>query len=114
MKPPGFSSRRAAPNVEIVMPSEDDPVTLKEACEIVFRNKITPSTLRAEAARGRLVLSRIGRQDFTTLRDVRAMVAECRVVERQREAPGSNLSEQQRLAAAQAALDRSLKSLRRN
>ena len=98
-------------------PAEDDPVTLKEACEIVFRGAITPSTLRAEAARGRLALKRIGRQDFTTLRDVRAMVDECRVekprrgsISTRREKRG--LSVTARDSSAQAALEKTLRALR--
>ena len=36
------------------LPKDDDPVTLKEACEIMFRNRISPTTLRAEATRERV------------------------------------------------------------
>lgn len=58
--------------------SDDDVVTLKEACEIVFRNAIGPWTLRAEANRGRLAISKIGRRYFTTVRDVRELFDRCR------------------------------------
>lgn len=57
--------------------SDDDPVTLAEACELVFRNKIKVATLRREAERGTLVRFRVGRRDFTTLRDVREMIKRC-------------------------------------
>jgi hypothetical protein len=59
--------------------TDDDPITLAEACEIVFKNKVTPATLRAEQVRGRIDIFRIGKRDFTTLRSVRAMVEKCRV-----------------------------------
>jgi hypothetical protein len=59
------------------MMEPDDPITLKEACEIVFRGRITPATLRAEASRGRLVISRIGKRDFTTLREARGLFDKC-------------------------------------
>lgn len=49
---------------------DEDPITLKEACEMVFRNTVTPATLRAEAGRGRLEISRIGKRDFTTLVEI--------------------------------------------
>jgi hypothetical protein len=51
----------------------DDPITLREACRLVFRNQIKIATLRAEAARGHLTMFRIGRKDFTTLRHIREM-----------------------------------------
>lgn len=87
---------------------EDDPITLAEACEIVFRNTVRPATLRAEAARGHLQISRIGRRDFTTLRDARELYEKCRV---ERKAPGSistrdennGLSETEQLLSARAA-----------
>mgnify|MGYP003349861379 CR=1 FL=1 len=39
--------------------TDDDPVTLQEACDIVFRGKVGPTTLRSEAAKGRLRITRI-------------------------------------------------------
>jgi hypothetical protein len=59
--------------------SDDDLITLPQACESFFAGKIKVATLRAEAARGRLTLFRIGRRDFTTRRDLRRMVEKCRV-----------------------------------
>jgi hypothetical protein len=98
-------------------PAEDDPITLKDACEIVFHNAIKPATLRAEAARGRLAMHRIGRQDFVTLRDVREMVERCRAEKprpastgTKREIRGS--SETVRNSSAQAALENTLRGLR--
>lgn len=52
---------------------QDTPVTLAEACQIVFRNKVGPDALRAEHRRGRLHIFRVGKKDFVTLRDVREM-----------------------------------------
>lgn len=64
----------------MTVPADDDPITLKEACEIVFRNQCGVATLRAEAKRGRLTVFKIGRGYFTTLRNVREMVEMCRVI----------------------------------
>jgi hypothetical protein len=55
------------------LPDQDDPITLDEAAEIVFRGAITVASLRAERDRKELVTFRVGRQDFTTLRLVREM-----------------------------------------
>jgi hypothetical protein len=101
------------------LPDEDDPVTLQEACDIVFRGKIGPATLRVEASKGRLALRRIGRQDFVTLRDVREMVEKCRA---EKPRPGSTstrrarrgLSETDRDSSARAALEQTLRTLRLN
>lgn len=56
---------------------EDEPLTLAEACQLIFRNAISPATLRAEAGRGRLVIERIGRRDFVTRRAIREMRKKC-------------------------------------
>lgn len=58
---------------------DDDPITLKEACEIVFRNTCAVATLRAEADRGRLNISKIGKRYYTTLRSARELYDKCRV-----------------------------------
>jgi hypothetical protein len=60
----------------------DDPITLKEACEIVFRNTVGPDTLKAAAAAGNLEVSKIGRTLFTTLRDARELHRKCLVEQR--------------------------------
>ena len=67
-------------------PDDDDPLPLARACELLFSNAITPSTLRAEARRGTLVLERIGRKDFVTPRAIREMRDKCR---QDQKAPGS-------------------------
>ena len=83
----------------MTVPADDDPITLKEACEIVFRNQCRVATLRAEAKRGRLTVFKIGRSYFTTLRNVREMVEMCRVINSPPQWP-----ELSGVAAAKAAL----------
>jgi hypothetical protein len=61
-----------------MIPAEDDPITLAEACELVFHNRIRVPTLRREKERGNLVTYRVGRRGFTTVRDVREMLQRCR------------------------------------
>lgn len=70
---------------------DDEPLTLKEACHLIFRNAISPATLRAEADRGRLVIERIGRRDFVTRRAIREMRKKCELDPAQR-APASGSS----------------------
>ena len=59
---------------------DDEPLTLAEACQLIFRKTISPATLRAEADRGRLVIERIGRRDFVTRRAIREMRQLCQLV----------------------------------
>lgn len=94
---------------------EDDPITLVEACEIAFRNRIRPATLRAEAARGRLTIFRIGRRDFTTLKSVRDL--QCRAENQARASTSihnedSGLSETARISSARAALSQTIARLK--
>lgn len=100
-------------------PADDDPITLKEACEIVFRGTVTPSTLRAEAGRGRLDIARIGKRDFTTLHSARELFRKCQDEKRPlaftstpRESNG--LSETVRASSVQAALSKSIDRLKSN
>jgi hypothetical protein len=58
--------------------NEDELLTLREACELLFGNRIKPATLRSEYARGRLEIERIGRQQFVTRRAIREMRERCR------------------------------------
>ena len=62
-------------------PDEDEPLTLVEACKLIFRNSISPSTLRTEASRGRLTIERIGRRDFVTRRAIKEMRRLCEVAQ---------------------------------
>jgi hypothetical protein len=96
---------------------QDDPITLRDACEVVYRNRIKVATLRAEAAKGRLDIFRIGRTDFTTLKDLREMERRCRVAKQARASistqdGSSGLSETARVSSAQDALRRSVSALK--
>lgn len=53
-------------------------MTLKEACEKIFRGQLTPSALRTEAAKGNLEITQIARKDFVTQDALREMVEKCR------------------------------------
>ena len=98
---------------------DDEPMTLAEACEVVFRGTIKPATLRAEAARGNLVIERIGRRDFVTRSALREMRTKCRVQQKEPASgttakPGTGLSETERSNVALAAALRSARGLRLN
>jgi hypothetical protein len=89
--------------------ADDEPITLAEACQLYPRAKLTISTLRAEAARGRLDIFRIGRRDHTTPQAMREMVARCRAEDYRRDFTsirhaGNGLSETARISSARAAL----------
>jgi hypothetical protein len=59
------------------MIDDDAPITLEAACKLWPEAKLTVSTLRAEAARNRLDIFRIGRRDYTTAQAMREMVRKC-------------------------------------
>jgi hypothetical protein len=61
----------------IGMTGPDTPVSLKEACERYFSGSISVATLKAEHRRGTLEIYKIGRQYFTTLNQIRAMMEKC-------------------------------------
>lgn len=100
------------------MGEADEPLTLDEACREVFRGKIKPATLRAEAARGRLEIERIGRRDFVTRAALKRMRELCRVNQREpvsgpTNSRASGMSEMERSSVAQSAallISRELKS----
>ena len=97
---------------------DDEPMTLAEACDIVFRGAIKPATLRAEAARGNLTIERIGRRDFVTRSALKEMREKCRVQQREpvsgtTRAPVSGISEMDRQNAALAAARMSALELRK-
>ena len=50
-------------------------LTLQEACDQFFGGKVTPASLRAEARRGRLHISRVGRVDFVSVAAIQEMMA---------------------------------------
>jgi hypothetical protein len=97
--------------------SDDDLITLKQACETVFGGAFKVSTLRAEAERGRLTIYRIGKRDFTTRKDLNRMRDKCRV---QREghtststqSGESGLSETDQVLSAQAAAKAAVQRLK--
>jgi len=43
--------------------ADDEPITLAKACDLFPHVPLTVSTLRAEAARGRLDIFRLGKRD---------------------------------------------------
>lgn len=99
------------------MTADTDPITLAEACETIFRGSMTVATLRAEAARGKLAIFKIGRRIYTTQASVREMIALCRVAPKDRGcisiAKETNTSsETVRLSCVQAALDTKLRELK--
>ena len=59
-------------------PIADEPITLADACKLFPHAKLKLSTLRSEAARGRLEVFRLGRRDYTTPEAMRKMVRRCR------------------------------------
>lgn len=98
-------------------PDQDEPITLQEACKLRFRNRIKVATLRAEAAKGNLDIFRIGRADFTTLKDLREMERRCRAAKQARASistqdADSGLSETARASSAQVALRQSVTALK--
>jgi hypothetical protein len=93
---------------------DERPLTLKEAADL-YRLKI--STLRAEAARGRLDIFRLGKRDYTTLESLRSMVRRCQEDDPRRASPstapeGPGLSETARATSARAALNQTVLVLR--
>ena len=102
-----------------IVPELDDLLTLKDACEKVFDGAFTIATLRAEHRKGNLEIYRIGRRDFTTMRDIQEMKKKCRVARR---VPASistrnasnGLSETEHLSSALAALSQTTQTLKSN
>ena len=73
---------------------DDEPLTLADACREVFKNRITPASLRAEAARGRLVIEKVGRRHFVTRAAIREMRRLCQLdVPQKDHASGSSQNE---------------------
>jgi hypothetical protein len=100
-----------------VTPADDDPITLADACELVFHNRIKVPTLRREAERGTLVTYRVGRGDFTTIRDVREMLQRCRDVGQRQDSTSirsgsSGLLETDQNSSALVALNQTVAALK--
>jgi hypothetical protein len=53
---------------------DDEPIPLADACKLFPHARLTVSTLRAEADRGRLEIFRLGKRDYTTPRAMNEMV----------------------------------------
>ena len=67
------------PPVESVHGDQDELLSLAEACNLKeIKNRFKPATLRAEYGRGRLTITRVGRQQFVTRRDIKEMLRLCR------------------------------------
>ena len=98
---------------------DDDPITLQEACDMVFRGTVKVCTLRIEAARGNVDIFKVGRRHFTTLRSVRGMMDKCREKRKARvstsTASASNgLSETDQVSSALVALSQRTRALKRS
>ena len=97
--------------------TEDRPLTLAHAAE---HFGLTVAALRAEHARGRLAIYKIGKRHYTTQADIREMVEACRVEQKgqgftvtRRAVSSSSATAAASLDLAQQALSR-LKSTSRN
>lgn len=98
-------------------PADTDPITLREASDLVFKGRVGVSALRTEAQRGKLSIFRIGGRDYTTIRDVREMVEKCRVEKHRPDSTStrkeiSGLSAMARDSSALASIENSLRKLR--
>src|SRR5215467_4005044 len=97
---------------------DDTPIPLTEAAKRY--PGATAETLRYEASRGRLRIFKVGRSQFTTIKDLRAMEEEkCRASERRQgsgstQAGDNGLSETERLSSARAATENVVKMLKSN
>jgi len=92
----------------------DPPLTLPEAAAL-YRLKV--ATLRAEAARGRLAVFRIGRRDYTTANAMQLMIKRCQDADPRHDcistAPEDRgRSETERASSAQAALKMTIEALK--
>jgi hypothetical protein len=95
----------------------DQPIPLTEAAALFPSARLTVSTLRAEAARGRLEVFRLGRRDYTTARAMHEMVRRCREDDYRRDSTSTGqeangLSATDRASSAQAALSQTVTALK--
>lgn len=82
---------------------EDVPITLKDACRDIFKDAISVATLKAEHRRGNLVIFKIGRAYFTSLKELNAMLEKCRMEEKSRREDGMSAQRETEQARARAA-----------
>lgn len=99
------------------MNADETPITLLEAASL-FRGSLTPATLRAEAARGRLTIFKLGRRYFTTRADIERMVQKCREGQQVQGSISTKTeergpSETVRAQSAQAALNQTVVELKK-
>jgi len=92
----------------------DDPITLKEACNLFPRAHLTPSALRAERDRGRLNIFRLGRRHYTTEADMRAMVKSSKESSRRRVSTSTTNADNGEQARSAAALSQITSVLKRS
>lgn len=97
----------------------DEPITLAEACGLYPRSRLTVSTLRAEAQRGRLRIFRLGKRDYTTVESMREMVRRCQEDDPRRGSTwirneGSGLSETARSSSARESLNMTVQRLKKS
>ena len=98
-------------------PIADEPITLADACKLLPHAKLKLSTLRSEAARGRLEVFRLGRRDYTTPEAMRKMVRLCRENDPRRDCistaqDNNGLSATGHVLSARAALNRTVTALK--
>src|SRR5262249_14774591 len=84
---------------------DERPLTLAEACRL-FGGTFTPHTLRAEAARGRLNIFRLGWRDYVTLSNLREMVRKCQEDARHLACTSTDRVDNGLSATARASLER--------
>jgi hypothetical protein len=86
--------------------TDETLITLKDACEMFFRGRITVAVLKAEHSKGNLEMSKIGRSYFTTLAKLKAMEAKCRVEAPDRDSGSTKSEEHGPSSTAEAAAAR--------
>ena len=96
---------------------DNQPIPLTEAPALFPQARLTVSTLRAEAGRGRLEVFRLGRRDYTTAAAMERMLQRCREDDPRRAStstrPEDNgSSETGRALSAQAALSTTVIALK--
>jgi hypothetical protein len=98
-------------------PRDDQPIPLRAAAKLFFpRGGITASSLRTEARKGRLVITRIAGRDFVTRQAIDRMIELCTIRHKpdapERSRPRDPHSEE-RLRLAQLSLDHIVKELKK-
>jgi hypothetical protein len=62
--------------------NDDAAIPLRDIPTLFPESRFKLATLRAEAARDRLKVFRVGRRDYTTLADIKEMIRLCRGADR--------------------------------